>query len=121
MKFWREGRRLRPKISGQASRILCFILCERSTPVLRTVPDVHDFDNLFSGSVHNHVRRADKLAGSLHLSVSAKPREGCQLFNAVNNRLSNIPGSSGTISLDVFSGGFKLFSRFGCPPNLSHE
>jgi hypothetical protein len=23
--------------------------------------------------------------------------------------------------LDVFNGGFKLVSRFGCPPNLSHE
>jgi hypothetical protein len=23
--------------------------------------------------------------------------------------------------LDVFNGGFKLVSGFGCPPNLSHE
>jgi hypothetical protein len=23
--------------------------------------------------------------------------------------------------LDVFNGGFKLVSRFGCPPNLSHK
>jgi hypothetical protein len=23
--------------------------------------------------------------------------------------------------LDVFDGGFKLVSRFGCPSNLSHE
>jgi hypothetical protein len=43
------------------------------------------------------------------------------LFNAVNNRLSDIPGSGGIVLLDVFNGGFKLVSRFGCPPNLSHE
>jgi hypothetical protein len=43
------------------------------------------------------------------------------LFNAVDNRLSDIPGSGGIALLDVFDGGFKLASRFGCPPNLSHE
>jgi hypothetical protein len=37
-----------------------------SAPVLRAVPDVQDFDNFFSGAVHNDVRRADKFAGSFH-------------------------------------------------------
>jgi hypothetical protein len=85
------------------------------------VPDVQDFDDLFGGTVHNYVRRADKLAGSLHLSGSAKAGEGCQSFNAVDNRLSDIPGSGEIVLLDVFNGSFKLVSRFGCPTNLSHE
>jgi hypothetical protein len=84
------------------------------------VPDVQDFDNLFGGTVHNDVRRADKLAGSLHLSGTAKAGEGCQLFNAVDNRLCNISSSSGIVLLDVFHSGFKLVGRFGGPPNLSH-
>jgi hypothetical protein len=87
---------------------------------LRTVPDVQDFDNLFGRTVHNDVRRADKLAGSLHLSGAAKAGEGCQLFNAVDNRLSDVLSSGGIVLLDVLNGGFKLVSRFGCPPNLSH-
>jgi hypothetical protein len=77
------------------------------------VPDVQDFDDLFGGAVHNDIRRADKLAGSLHLSESAKAGEGCQLFNVVDNRLGDIPGSGGIVLLDVFNGGFKLVSRFG--------
>ena len=85
------------------------------------MPDVQDFDNFFGGTVHNHVRRTDEFAGSLHFSGSAKAGEGCQLFNAVDNRLSDIPGSGGIVLLDVFNSGFKLVSRFGCPPNLSHE
>jgi hypothetical protein len=85
------------------------------------VPDVQDFDKLLSGTVHNDIRRADEFAGSLHLSGSAKAGKGCQLFNVVDNRLSNIPGSRGIVLLDVFNGGLKLVSRFGCPPNLSHE
>ena len=85
------------------------------------MPDVQNFDDLFSGTVHNDIRRADKLAGSLHLSGSAKAGEGCQLFNAVDNRLSDIPGSGRIVLQDVFDGGFKFISRFGCPPNLSHE
>ena len=85
------------------------------------MPDVQDFDNLFGRTVHNDVRRADKLAGSLHLSGAAKAGEGCQLFNAVDNRLSDVLSSGGIVLLDVLNGGFKLVSRFGCPPNLSHE
>jgi hypothetical protein len=85
------------------------------------VPDVQDFDNLFGGTVHNHERRVDKLTGSLHLSGSAKAGESCQLFDAVDNRLSDTLGSDGIVLLDVFNGGYKLVSRFGCPPNLSHE
>jgi hypothetical protein len=85
------------------------------------VPDVQDFDDLFGGTVHNDVRRADKFAGSVHFSGSAKAWEGCQFFNAVDNRLCNISGSGGVVLLDVFHSGFKLVRRFGCPPNLSHE
>ena len=92
-----------------------------SAPVLRPVPDVQDFDKLFGVTVHNDVRRTDEFAGSLHLSGAAKAGEGCQLFDAVDNRLSNIPGSGGIVLLDVFDGGFKLVSRFGRPPNLSYE
>ena len=43
------------------------------------------------------------------------------MFNAVDYRLCNIPGSSGIVLLDVFDGGFKLVNSFGCPPNLSHK
>lgn len=92
-----------------------------SAPVLRPVPDVQDFDDFFGGTVHNDVRRADEFAGSLHLSGSAKAGEGCQLFNTVDNRLRDIPGSGGIVLLDAFHSGFKLVGRFGCPPNLPHE
>lgn len=85
------------------------------------MPDVQDFDNFLGETVHNNVRRADKLLCSLHLSGSAKAGEGCQLFNAVNNRLGDIPSSSGIVLLDAFHNGFKLIGRFGCPPNLSHK
>jgi hypothetical protein len=85
------------------------------------MPDVQDFDNLFGGTVHDDVRRADKLAGSLHLSGPAKAGESCQLFDAIDNRLSNIPGGGGIVLLDASNGGFKLVRRFGRPTNLSHE
>jgi hypothetical protein len=110
--------------NGQSSVVLddgCNVSVYSSAPILRSVPDVQDFDNFFSGTVHNDIRRADKLAGSPHLSGAAKAREGCQVFNAVNNRLSDVPGSSGIVLLDAFHSGFKLIGRFGCPPNLSHE
>lgn len=96
-------------------------LSETSTPVLRPMPDVQDFESLISGTVHNDVRRDDKLAGSSHLSGPAKAGEVYQLFDAVDNRLSNVPGSGGVVLLDSFNGGFKLVRRFGCPPNLSHD
>jgi len=96
-------------------------LCDTSTPVLRPVPVVQDFDNVFGGSVHDDVRRADKFACSLHLSGSAEAGKGCQLFNAVDNRLSDFPGSGGTVLLDEFNGSFKLVSRFGSPLNLPQE
>jgi hypothetical protein len=85
------------------------------------VPDVQDFDDLFGGTVHNGVRRADKLAGSLHLTRSAKAGEGCKLLNSVENPLSGIPASGGIVLLDVFNRGLELVSRLGCPPNPSHE
>jgi len=47
-----------------------------STPILRPVPDVQDFDNFFGGTEHNHIRRADEFAGSLHFSGPAKAGEG---------------------------------------------
>jgi len=77
------------------------------------VPDVQDFDNLFGGTVHNDVRRADKFAGSLHLSGAAKAGEGCQLLDTVDHRLGDIAGSCGIVLLDVLNGGFKLVSRLG--------
>jgi len=92
-----------------------------SAPVLRPVPDVQDFNHFFGGTVHNDIRLADKLAGSLHFSGSSKAGEGCQLFNAVDNRLTDVPGSSGIVLQDAFHGGFKLIGRFGCPPNPSHK
>ena len=84
------------------------------------MPDVQDFNNFFGGTVHNDVRRADKLACSLHLPGPAKAGIGCQLFNAVDNRLGEILGSSGIVLLDAFHCGFKLIGRIGSPPNLSH-
>jgi hypothetical protein len=97
-------------------RAFCF-----SAPVLRSVPDVQDFDNFFGGTVHDHVRRADEFAGPFHFSGSAKPGEGCQLFNAVDNTLSDIPACSWIVLLDAFNSGLKLVGRFGCPPNEPHE
>jgi hypothetical protein len=79
-----------------------------SAPVLRPVPDVQDFDNFLGGTVHNDIGRTDQFAGSLHLSGSAKAGKGRQLFNAVENRLSSIPGCSGIVLLDAFHSGFKL-------------
>ena len=77
------------------------------------MPDVQDFNNFFRGTVDNDVRRDDEFAGSFDLSGSAKAGEGCQLFNSVDNRLGDIPGSGGIVLLDVFNCGFKLVSRFG--------
>ena len=47
--------------------------------------------------------------------------EGCQLFNAVDNRLRDIPGSARVVLPDALYSGFKLVGRFGGPPNLPHE
>ena len=46
---------------------------------------------------------------------------GCELFNAVDNRLRDIPGSARVVLLDALYSGFKLVGRFGGPPNLPHE
>jgi len=111
---------------GQAARHLR--ICERlrtihptSSPVLRPVPDVQDFDNLFGIAVHDNVRRADQFAGSLYLSWSANAGEHHQPFNAVDNRLGDLPGGAWIVLLDVFNSGFKLVGGFGCPPKLPHE
>ena len=92
-----------------------------STPIPRAVPDIQDFDNFFGGTVHNHVRRADEFAGSLHFSGPAKAGEVCQLFNAADNRIGDIPGGGWIVLPDVINSGFKLAARFGCPPNQPHE
>ena len=84
------------------------------------MPDVQDFDNLLGGTVHNDVRRADKLAGSVHFSGPAKAWEGGQLFDSVEDGLNDFLCSGGIVLLDVLHGGFKLVGRFGCSPNLSH-
>ena len=39
------------------------------------MPDVQDFDDFISHTVHNDVRRADKLAGSCHFTGTAQSRE----------------------------------------------
>ena len=88
-----------------------------SAPVLRPVPDTQDFYNFFSVTVHNDVGRADKFAGSLHLSRSANSGEGSQLLNAVDDRLCDIPGSGRIVLLDVVNSGFKLVWR----PPVSSE
>jgi hypothetical protein len=92
-----------------------------SAPILRPVPDVQNFDNLFGGTVHNDVRWADEFAGSLDLSGAAKAGEGRQLFDAVDNSLCDFPGSVGIVLLDSFSRGFQLVGCFGCPPKEPHE
>jgi hypothetical protein len=85
------------------------------------VPDVQDFDNFFRGTVYNDIGRADELTGSRYLSESAKAGKACQLLDAVDNRLCDIPGSGRIVLLDVFNYGFKLVRGFGCPPNEPHE
>jgi hypothetical protein len=100
--------------TGRASRRV-------SAPILRTVPDVQDFDNFFRGTIDDDIRRADEFAGSFHLSGSAKAGKSRQLFNAVDKRLCDIRGGGGIVLLDVFNSGFKLVSGFGRPPNLPHE
>lgn len=92
-----------------------------SAPVLRPVPDIQDFDYFIRATVHNDVRRDHEFAGSFHLSGSAKAGEGCQLFNAADNRLREIPGSGGIVLLDAFNSSFKLVGGFGCPANQPHE
>ena len=64
-----------------------------SAPVLRPMPDMEDFNEFFRGTVHYDVGRNDKLTSSFHLAGSAKARKFRQLVNAVDNRLSGIPGS----------------------------
>src|ERR1700733_13868515 len=71
------------------------------TPALRPVPDMQNFNNLFSETIHNYVRRADKFAGSLDLSGSTKAGKRRQLFDAVDNRPSDVPTCRGIILLDA--------------------
>src|ERR1035437_10219005 len=78
-----------------------------SAPVLRPVPDIQDFNNFFGATVHNNVRRVDELASSVYLSGSAKAGESCQLFNVVDKRLRDIPGSGGIVLLDAFNSSFR--------------
>jgi hypothetical protein len=85
------------------------------------VPDIQDFNNFVGCTVHDHVRPTDEFAGSLYFSGSAKAGEIRQLFNAFVNGLSEIPGCGWVVLLDVADSGFKLFERFGCPPNPPHE
>jgi hypothetical protein len=87
-------------------------------PVLCPVPDVQDFDNFISVTVHNYIGRADEFAGSPHLAGSANAGKGRQLFDAVYYHLCDIPGGGGIVLLDVFNSGFKLVRDFRCPPNL---
>jgi hypothetical protein len=77
--------------------------------------------SLVGGTVHDNVGPADQFAGSLYLTGSAKAGEGCQLFNAVDNRLCDIPASGGIVLLGVFNSGFKFVGGFGRPPNEPHD
>jgi hypothetical protein len=92
-----------------------------SAPVLRPMPDMEDFNEFFRGTVHYDAGRNDKLTSSFHLAGSAKARKFRQLVNAVDNRLSGIPGKSGIVLVDVVKSCFKLVGGFGCPPNQPHE
>jgi hypothetical protein len=80
-----------------------------------------EFQHFLGGTAHDNVGRADQLAGSPYLSGSAKAGESCQLFNAVDNRLCDIPASGGIDLLHVFNSGFKFVGGFGCPPNEPHD
>jgi hypothetical protein len=60
------------------------------------------FQQFLRWNVHNDVRRADEFAGPLYLTGSAKAGESCQLVNAVDNCLGDIPASGGIVLLDVF-------------------
>lgn len=68
-----------------------------SAPVLRPVPNVQDFNSFFGGTVHNNVRRADKLTGPSHLSGSSEAGEYRQLLDPVSYRLSDFPRGKGIV------------------------
>jgi hypothetical protein len=89
-------------------------------PILRTVPDVEDFDNFFGKPVHNDVRRNNEFAGSSDLAKSAEARKDCQLLHAVDNCLSDIAPSGRIVLLYAFYRDLKLVGCFGCPPNPPH-
>jgi hypothetical protein len=91
-----------------------------SAPILRTVPEVKDFNNLVGVTIDDNVRGADKLAGSFYLSRATYGGESCQLFNAFDNSLSYILGSDWIVLLDVSDSGYKLVGRSGCPLNQPH-
>jgi hypothetical protein len=70
------------------------------------VPEVQDFDDFFGRAVHNDVRRANELAGSRHLSGSAKAGEARELFNPFDNRMSDTLRSRWVVFPDVFNSRF---------------
>jgi hypothetical protein len=92
-----------------------------STPVLRSVPDVQDFDDFFGQTVHHDVRRTHEFAGSRDLSGSTKAGKRRELFNPLDYRLSDLLSRSRIVLLDVFNRFFKLIGRFGRPTNEPHE
>lgn len=95
-------------------------LFERLSPILCTVPDVQDFNNLVGVTVHDNIRRDDQLAGSFDFPRPACSGKRRQLLDAVDNRLSEFLGGVRIILLDVLNSGFKLAGGFGCPPNKPH-
>ena len=74
-----------------------------SSPILRPVPDIQDFNNLVGVTVHDNIRRDDKLASAFDLSRSAHSGKRRELVNAVDNRLSESSGRVGIILLNVLS------------------
>jgi hypothetical protein len=92
-----------------------------SAPVLRSVPDVQDFNNFFGQTVHHDVRRAHEFARSCDLSGSTKAGKGRELLNPLDNRFSDLLSCCRVVFLDVLNRFFKLPSRLGGPTNEPHE
>ena len=85
------------------------------------MPDVQYLNNFFGGTVHDNVRRADELTGSMHFSRSAKARERGQLLNTFNNHLCDTAGCRGVLMLDALNRSLQLVSRLCGPTDHAHE
>ncbi len=73
--------------------------------------------NYFIGeTVHDNVRRNDKLARASDFPRSARAGKRRELLDAADNRLSEFPGGFGIILLNVLNCGFQLVGGSGCPP-----
>jgi hypothetical protein len=92
-----------------------------SAPVLRTVPDVQDFDHFIGVTVYNNVRwlRSSRVP----FTSPDRPRPGkvagCSMPSITV--WATLSAAGRIVFLDAFNSGYKLVGRFGCPPNLLHE